>query len=143
MASSSADFTMNRAALRSASAGNPVDAMSPARMIVALYERLTLDLGRARQSLESDDRATAHDCMLHAQDIVAALYDSLDIRTWHAARRLKLVYLFLLFELVAANVDMDALRLASCCELIAPLYDAWHEVAGIVPSAAARGASAP
>jgi flagellin-specific chaperone FliS len=55
---------------------------------------------------------------------------------------LKGIYLFLLFEIVAANVDMDAVRVASCCELLEPLHAAWHEVAGIVPSTA-RDASAP
>jgi flagellar protein FliS len=134
MASSSAEFDTNRAI--------PGSTTSPGRMIVALYERLALDLGRAQQAIESDDPAIAHDCLLHAQQIVAELHDSLDIRTWHAARRLKGIYVFLLFELVAANVDKDATRVASCRELVVPLHDAWHEVAGIVPSTA-RNAPRP
>ena len=50
--------------------------------------------------------------------------------------QLKDIYVFLLFELVTANVEKDAARVASCQELVAPLRDAWTEAAGIVTSPA-------
>ncbi len=43
--------------------------------------------------------------------------------------------MFLLFELVGANVDKDPVRVASSRKLVVPLRDAWTEAAGIVPSA--------
>lgn len=140
MASSPGNFPMNRTMLRAAYVSNSVDTMSPGRMIVALYERLALDLVRAQQAIEAADPATAHECLLHAQAIVSELHDSLDVERWPAARRLKDIYVFLLFELVTANVEKDAARVASCHELVVPLRDAWYEVAGIVPSAAGSAA---
>jgi flagellar secretion chaperone FliS len=128
-------FPMNQTMLRAAYVSNSIDAMSPARMIVALYERLALDLVRAEQAIGASDPATAHECLLHAQSIVSELHDSLDVEQWPAARSLKDIYVFLLFELVAANVDKDAARVASCHELVIPLRDAWIEAAGIVPAA--------
>jgi len=143
VASSSGGFPMNRAMLRAAYVSNSIDTMSPGRMIVALYERLAVDLVRAQQAIESDDPATAHDCLLHAQAIVSELHDSLDAERWPAARRLKDIYVFLLFELINANVEKDASRVAACHELVVPLRDAWHEAAGIVPSGAAAAPGAP
>ncbi|HUI47058.1 MAG TPA: flagellar export chaperone FliS [Acidimicrobiia bacterium] len=125
---------MNQTMLRAAYVSNSIDAMSPGRMIVALYERLVLDIERAHQAIVDGDPATAHACLLHAQAIVSELHDSLDATAWPAARGLKDIYVFLLFELVAANVDKDADRVDSCRELVVPLRDAWHEAAGIVKS---------
>ncbi len=126
---------MNQTLLRAAYVSNTVDVMSPARMIVALYDRLTVDLERAEQAITSVEPATAHECLIHAQSIVSELHDTLDVDQWPAARQLKDLYVFLLFELVGANVDKDAARVASSRELIRPLRDAWTQAAGIVPNA--------
>ena len=131
---------MNETLMRSAYVSNAIDSMSPGRMIVALYERLTLDLERARRALAAADPATAHGCLVHAQSIVSELHDSLDDSQWSGGRNLKDLYVFLLFELVTANVDKDATRVAACQELVAPLRDAWTEAAGVVPSRAGGGA---
>jgi flagellar protein FliS len=112
-------FPMNQTLLRAAYVSNSVETMSPARMIVALYDRLTLDLERAEQAILAADPSTAHECLIHAP----------------AARRLKDIYVFLLFELVGANVDKNAARVAACHALVAPLREAWTSAAGIVPSA--------
>jgi flagellar secretion chaperone FliS len=127
---------LNRTMLRAAYVSNSVDTMSPARMIVALYERLVVDLERAEQAIVAADPARAHECLKHAQAIVSELHDSLDAGQWPAARALKDIYVFLLFELVGANVDKDAARVAQCRVLVTPLRDAWREASGIVPTAA-------
>ncbi len=121
--------------LRAAYVGNSVDTMSPARMIVALYERLVVDLERAEQAIVAADPARAHECLKHAQAIVSELHDALDTGQWPAARALKDIYVFLLFELIGANVDKDAARVAECRALVTPLRDAWREASGIVPTA--------
>ncbi len=132
-------FPMNQTLLRAAYVSSAIDTMSPARMIIALYERLALDLERARRAIEGADAATAHACLIHAQAIVSELHDSLDPGQWSAARSLKDVYVFLLFELIAANVDKDAARVVSCQALVTPLREAWNEAAGIVLSPAGTG----
>jgi flagellar protein FliS len=132
---------MNQTMLRAAYVSSSVDTMSPARMIVALYERLAVDLVRAQRAIAESDPATAHECLLHAQAIVTELHDSLDAEHWPAARSLKDVYVFLLFELVAANVEKNGDRVAACHSLVVPLRDAWNEAAGIVPSVAPGGAA--
>ena len=129
-------FPMNQTMLRAAYAANAIDSMSPGRVVVALYDRLMVDLERARRAIEASDTPTAHECLIHAQSIVSELHDSLDAEQWPAARHLKDVYVFLLFELVNENVEKNAARVASCHELVSPLRDAWTEAAGIVTSPA-------
>ena len=119
---------MNQTMLRAAYVSNSVGTMSPGHMVVALYERLVVDLERAQQAIVDADPATAHECLLHAQSIVSELHDSLDVEQWPAGRNLKDIYVFLLFELVAANVEKDATRVASCLALVVPLRDAWAAV---------------
>jgi flagellar protein FliS len=121
---------MNQTMLRAAYVSNSVGTMSPAHMVVALYERLAVDLERAGQAIVDADPATAHECLLHAQAIVSELHDSLDVEQWPAGRNLKDIYVFLLFELVAANVEKDAARVASCHALVVPLRDAWGSALG-------------
>jgi flagellar protein FliS len=58
-------------ALRSRYMSNTVDAMTPGHMIVALYDRMLLDLERARAAVAVHDAETTHACLLHAQSIVA------------------------------------------------------------------------
>jgi flagellar secretion chaperone FliS len=127
---------MNSTALRSryANDGIGVDTMSPGRQIVALYDRMILDLDRAVAAIERNDVAYSHECLVHAQAIVTELHDSLDVNRWPAAAALRDVYAFVRSELVAANVDKDITKVQACRGLLVPLRDAWREAAGIVAS---------
>ncbi|HET9728042.1 MAG TPA: flagellar export chaperone FliS [Acidimicrobiia bacterium] len=127
-------------AARSKYVSNAVDAMSPGRVIVALYDRMLLDLERAAQALAEGAHETVHDCLVHAQAILAELHDSLDCERWPAGRALGDIYLFVYNELITANVEKDAARITSCRKLITPLRDAWVQAAGIVPTGAGGNA---
>jgi flagellar protein FliS len=124
----------NATLLRSRYVNSSVDTMSPGRMIVALYDRLVLDLERAEAAIDARDIETTNDCLTHAQLIIAQLHDSLDVERWPAGRNLAGLYLFVQTELISANVEKDRARVVRCRELIVPLRDAWTEAAGIVPS---------
>lgn len=121
------------AVLRDRYRSDAVETMSPGRLIVALYDRLLLDLARAVNAIEGGDPTAAHGALLHAQDIVSELHDSLDVGKWAAGAQLAALYEFVLRELVAANIAKDAARVESCAEVVLPLRDAWSEAAGITP----------
>lgn len=112
--------------------------MSPARMVVALYDRLMLDLDRAFHALEKRDIAATHASLVHAQDIVNELNDSLDLDAWSAAANIAEIYGYLLTELLAANVEKNAARISDCRRIVEPLRDAWREAAALVPDGTAR-----
>lgn len=127
--------------LRNRYVTDSVETMSPGRMVVALYDRLVLDLQRAGHSIAGEDLAAAHTALVHAQDIVAELHGALDPSRWEPANQLASLYEFVLDELVAANVSKDARRVESCLHIVEPLRDAWHQAAGIsAPEQATRTA---
>lgn len=112
-----------------------VAAMSPARLLVALYERLALDIDRASEAL-ADATPTgarlyeAHERLTHAQRIVEELQLALDPRVWDGADALAGVYEYLHGRLVAANLTKDPAVLDECRGLVAPLLEAWQEAEG-------------
>jgi flagellar secretion chaperone FliS len=108
---------------------------SPAKLLTMLYDRLVLDLARGEEALRAGDRTAAWQQLVHAQEIVLELRTSLNMDVWNGADRLAQIYTFLLTELIGANVNADADRVASCRGLVEPLRDAWRDAALAVASA--------
>jgi flagellar secretion chaperone FliS len=108
-----------------------VETVAPQRLIVMLYDRLCLDLVRAREAIERRDLEAAHLSLVHAQDIVLELHASLDPTKWNAAQVLGDLYVFVLDQLVSANIKKDAATVTACLEILEPLRDAWTNVAGL------------
>ena len=111
-----------------------VQTMSPGRMIVALYDRVILDLDRAEAAIGAADVFQAHSALMHAQEIIDELYTSLDVKRWPGGAQLLEVYRTIAAELIAANIAKDADRVRTCRALLTPLRDAWRSAAGIVSS---------
>jgi flagellar secretion chaperone FliS len=109
-----------------------VETMSPGRLLVALYDRLLIDLERAVLAIVAEDPATSHMLLVHAQEIVTELAGSLNVEVWPAGEKLASLYEWVLKELVEANVSKDAARVIVCHDLLLPLRDAWNEAAGVV-----------
>lgn len=122
--------------------GDSVGTASPGRLLVMLYDRLALDLDRATAACEQGVVETAHDALVHAQEILAELHATLDVDTWPAAQNLRAVYAFLIEELAGANADKNPARVAACRRIVAPLHAAWREAAGVIdpPTAFRLGA---
>lgn len=115
--------------------GDAVSTASPARMLVLLYDRLVLDLARARQAQIDGERQVASDNLTHAQDIVAELLSSLDVDAWDGGPQLARLYTWLISEMVRANVSKDPQMTAGCLEVADSLRQAWTqaESAGAAP----------
>jgi flagellar protein FliS len=116
-----------------------VAAMSPARLLVALYERLALDLDKASEALTdptptSEQLFEAHERLTHAQRIVEELQLALDPSVWDAADALASIYEYLLGRLVAANLTKDPAAVDECRGLVAPLLEAWQGAEGALRS---------
>lgn len=120
-----------------------VSTVTPARLLVMLYERLVLDLTRGRTAIMVGDLPTANAQLTHAQDILLELQGSLRPELWSGGPALAELYTFLDRELVAANVAKDPARVQACIELVRPLAEAWRAAAAevaepAVPSAAVQ-----
>jgi flagellar protein FliS len=122
---------MNAAALRARYVNDSVGTASPARLVVMLYDRLVLDLVQAEQALDLPvpELEAANSRLCHAQEIVMELHAGLRLDAWAGAKDLARLYAFMLTELIAANVDKDAKRVAACRRLVEPLAEAWRKAA--------------
>jgi flagellar protein FliS len=103
---------------------------SPAALLVMLYDRLVLDLGRAEKALGDGDRESGHHNLMHAQEIVSELAASLKDGVWTGSDGLKSLYGWILQELAVANVkgDQDTVRRIRT-ENVEPLAQAWRQAA--------------
>ena len=126
---------MNYAAGRTRYVDDTVSTASPAKLLTMLYDRLVLDLQRAEAEQQIGDRIAASTHLVHAQEIVHELAATLDVDAWDGAARLMSVYMYLITELVGANVAGDTERTAACRELVEPLREAWHQAAREVAAA--------
>jgi len=74
--------------------------------------------------------------LTRAQDIVLELRSALDPSAWSGGPGLASLYAFLLTEMISANVQNDAAKVAACRELVEPLRDAWRQAAASLTPAA-------
>ena len=118
--------------LRDRYRNDSVQTMSPGQLVVALYDRLLLDLHRAVTAIETSDLSRGHECLVHAQTIVAELDDSLDVDAWPAGQGLSDLYKFVQSQLIGANLAKEVGPVRECNLVVEPLRDAWREAAGAV-----------
>ena len=114
-----------------------VQTMSPGHLIVALYDRVLLDLERALAGMADVNLYAVHSALMHAQEIVFELRTSLDLNQWPGGASLAAVYRHVQDLLVEANVAKAPAPVLACREMMLPLRDAWREAAGLVPSGGA------
>lgn len=117
------------ASARNTYMGGMVSTASPARLLVMLFERLGVDVGKAIACQEASDFAAASPHLLHAQEIVLELRSSLDHEAWDGAERLDAIYGWLHRELIRANVGRDITVTRACKQIVDPLVETWREAA--------------
>ena len=120
---------MSTAALRARSLGDRIATASPQQLLVMLYDRLALDLERAEEFLVGGDRDAAREQIQHAQEIVLELRATLKVELWEGGPRLAALYVWLVQELIQANLKGDVRRVRDCRKVVEPLRDAWREAA--------------
>jgi len=101
----------------------------PARLLTMLYDRLLLDLGRARFAQESQNWSFATENLLHAQAIVAELASTLKTDEWDGAENLLGIYDYAMQAMIGANIHRDVDRTSECILLLEPLRQGWHDAA--------------
>jgi flagellar secretion chaperone FliS len=104
----------------------------PARLLTMLYDRLLLDLKRARLAQENTNWDSARENLLHAQAIVAELQSTLRVDLWDGAASLASIYEYAMQALSGANIYRDVERTKECIELLEPLRQGWHEASALL-----------
>jgi len=113
-------------AARDVYAQSRFETSSPGRLVVMLYDGALRDVDRATNAFEQGDAGTAHERLLHAQEIVLELLSALDTTSWAGGAGLANVYVFLVRELMRANVERDVSVLTTCRTMLEELRGAWE-----------------
>ncbi len=112
---------------------------TPAQRVVMLYDQLLQNIAIAENALaapEPRDLKMANDNLVNAQEIVLTLQGVLRADIWDGAGSLAALYLHLHGELVAANMEQDADRLAAVAGMVGKLGEAFKIAATRVDQAA-------
>lgn len=102
---------------------NQVSTASPAQRLVMLLDQLRRDLHCADVAFAGGDLKEISDNLVHAQHVIFALRDPLDLGT-ELGRALSGVYGFCLQRLVEANLRKDASLLPDVQGIVERLADA-------------------
>jgi|TARA_B100001093_G_scaffold448547_1_gene454210 flagellar protein FliS len=102
-----------------------VTTASPAKLVVLIFQRLTLDLERALHALETDQSPHTH--LIHAQDLLVALLDALDLDAWEHAPQLANIYLTIHQNLITANIEKNSTLIRDNLDIITQLTQAWTQ----------------
>ncbi len=107
-----------------------IETATPAVRLTMLFDSLEMDLARADKAFaEGSDLKTLSDLLIHAQEILALLRDSMDVSLWEPAARIRALYDHLYSELVTANLEKDRARTAEVAGHVTQLAAAWREAA--------------
>ena len=111
-------------ALRRRYLAHQVETASPPQRLLLLFGRLQRDLHTADTGFDHGDLKVVSDALVHAQQILLILRDSLGSTDWAGAAGLRAVYGFLHDRLVAANVTKDRSLLPDCVDIVCRIADA-------------------
>ncbi|MFE6967064.1 flagellar export chaperone FliS [Agromyces sp. NPDC057679] len=133
---------MNPAQKLAAYQRNVVLSAPPEQLLTMLYDRLLLDLERAKVAQASSDWAEASKQLIHAQDIVFELQSTLNVDAWSGGKSLYALYDYVHRTLVNANTSRNVDRTDEAIRLLEPIRQAWHQALAQMPATHVRGADA-
>jgi flagellar protein FliS len=115
--------------LRARYLSEAVQTASPAVRLTMLLDALETDLVRVDRAFDEGDMKSISDRLIHAQDILMLLRNTIDTEAWEPAARIQALYDFLYTELVMANLEKDRERVASVTPHVIRIAVAWRQAA--------------
>ncbi|KQO98227.1 flagellar export chaperone FliS [Leifsonia sp. Leaf264] len=113
---------------------------TPRQIVLMAYDRLMLDLERAKAAQEEQNWAEAHNQLVHAQALVTELQIALDVDAWDGGERLYAIYEYVSQSLVKANINRNITLTEECLVLIGEIHEAWKAAAASLPAEHMSGA---
>lgn len=120
---------MNAEALRARYLAEAIETATPAARLIMVLDRLEQDLALADRGFEAGDLKVISDHLIHAQEIVLALRDTIKVDLWDGAPRVIALYDHLTNELLRSNLDKDRERAAKAAGMLRQLADGWRRAA--------------
>ncbi len=104
-----------------------VTTMSPAQMLIALYDKAEQELNKAIYYIENKNLEKASKSIMKVQDIVAMLDSSLKMK-YEVAENLASLYEFFMDQLIKANTTKDIEIIKPLIPFFADLKDAFTQI---------------
>ena len=104
-----------------------VETASQGKLIVMLFNGAIKRAEEAKRQLEKGKNEAVHNNLIRAQEIVAELRSSLDMRHGDVARNLDRLYEYFQHLLITANIRKTAAPIDECIGLMTGLRDTWQE----------------
>lgn len=101
-----------------------VETATPVQRLLMLQNRLVLDLHAANDAFGEGSIEMVHTNLVHAQQIVLVLRDSLKGSDWSGAEPLRSVYWFVYQRLIDCNMTKDGSLLPLCITLVEQVVEA-------------------
>jgi len=103
---------------------------SPGELTLMLYDGCVKNLKLNKMHIESGDYVAANVVSQKAQNILAELARSLDMR-YDISNQLQPLYDFMLNELIASNLKKDVEKVEFVLEMVTELRDTWRQAVRI------------
>lgn len=111
-----------------------VQSSSPLQLVVLLYDGAIKHMSAARDAMGRRDLVARRDGLSRAMAIVSELQSTLNVKEGgEVAQSLDRLYVYVLDLIVQANMRNDPRPLEEAEGLLAPLRDAWSQVASGAP----------
>ncbi|QMV41676.1 flagellar export chaperone FliS [Cohnella cholangitidis] len=108
---------------------NKYETASPHRLILMLYDGALTNINRAKNALDSDQRAEAHKFIQKAQAIVLELMACLNEEQGDViAKNLKEIYFYLVNQLTQANIHKKKDQLLEVETILGDLRQTWDQL---------------
>jgi flagellar secretion chaperone FliS len=101
-----------------------VETATPVQRLLMLQNRLVQDLRAAEEAYGTASIESVHRNLVHAQQIVLVLRDSLNGSEWVGAEPLRAVYWFVYQRLIDCNMEKNPSLLPLCVTLVEQIVDA-------------------
>ena len=106
-----------------------VSTMTPAQMLIALYDKAVTELKKAMIYIDEKNYAGANKSITRVEDIVDMLDSNLKVK-YEISNNLAAIYDYLRRSLVQANIKKDKELVESLIPFFEELRDAYREISG-------------
>lgn len=104
-----------------------VETASQGKLIVMLFNGAIKRSEEAKRQLEKGKNEGVHNNLIRAQEIIAELRASLDMKHGDVARNLDRLYEYFQHLLVTANIKKSDAPIDECIRLMVNMRDTWQE----------------
>lgn len=104
-----------------------VETASQGKLVIMLFNGAIKRAEEAKRQLGKGKNEAVHNNLIRAQEIIAELRSSLDMKHGEVARNLDRLYEYFQHLLITANIKKTEAPIDECVQLMSNMRDTWQE----------------